>query len=187
MIESPTRVCRKYNIMLRTPIEEKGKDQTFVMKDIFIFPRLHVCNTLQYQLMHWYHLLPFLAPLGPTYLPTSAYQTSLLIHSVNEPPSSHTGAWIRDPNPGPEPESGTRMRGLNPGPGSGARIRGSNPGPECGARIRNRNQNYKRISKNIKIELEVISRFSLVVTVPNTFPIPYTKTTELWFLHGVSL
>ena len=79
------------------------------------------------------------------------------------------------------------MRGLNPEPGSGARIRGSNPGPECGARIRNRNQNYKRISKNIKIELEVISRFSLVVTVPNTFPIPYTKTTELWFLHGVSL
>lgn len=73
-------------------------------------------------------------------------------------------------------ESGTRTRDRNP-----------NPGPECGARIRNRNQNYKRISKNIKIELEVISRFSLVVTVPNTFPIPYTKTTELWFLHGVSL
>ena len=136
MIESPTRVCRKYNIMLRTPIEEKGKDQTFVMKDIFIFPRLHVCNTSQYHLMHWYHLLPFLAPLGPTYLPTSAYQTSLLIHSVNEPPSSHTGAWIRDPNPGPEPESGARIRNPDPGPESGARIRGPNVAPESGTEIK---------------------------------------------------
>ena len=169
--------------MLRTPIEEKGKDRTFVMKDILIFPRLHVCNTLQYQLMHWYHLLPFLAPLGPTYLPTSAYQTSLL----NSFSKWTTFLTHRGLNPGPEPGMGTRIRGPNPKPGSGARIRGSNPGPECGARIRNRNQNYKRISKNIKIELEVISRFSLVVTVPNTFPIPYTKTTELWFLHGVSL
>ena len=98
-------------------------------------------------------------------------------------PGLESGTRTRDRNPNPGPECGARIRK----PGSGARIRGSNPGPECGARIRNRNQNYKRISKNIKIELEVISRFSLVVTVPNTFPIPYTKTTELWFLHGVSL
>ena len=42
-------------------------------------------------------------------------------------------------------------------------------------------------SKNLKFELEVISRFNLVIAVPNIFPIPYTKITELWFLQGVSL
>ena len=64
----------------------------------------------------------FPCSLGPTYLPTSAYQTFLLIHSVNEPPSSHTGARIRNPNPGPEPRTG--IRDPNPGPESGTRIWG---------------------------------------------------------------